>query len=337
MEYALPISHNGVSKPEEDPSLNQNSKYKEIISGLPRRDDWNFQPLYNYKGFWEAPVVIESLLSAEDNSDVQPSDVVIASFPKSGTTWLKALGYAIATRSRVQSQSLLLKKLPHECVTFLEFNAMKTTNRDPELPLLSTHIPYTCMPKSVLDSGCKIVYICRDPKDVLISLWQFLKNLPGSDVNYVSLQEAFDLFCQGVCVEGPYWDHVLGYWNTSLESPDKVLFLKYEDLKKETVSCVKKMAEFMGYPFTMEEEQQGVVQKIIDMCSFKNLSNLEVNKSAEYLPNTNLASKNSNFFRKGESGDWKNHLTAEMGAHLDQITELKLSGSGLTFTSAVDA
>ena len=35
----------------------------------------------------------------------------------------------------------------------------------------------------------------------------------------------------------------------------------------------------MGYPFSLEEEDKGVVQKIIELCNFENLSNLVVNKS----------------------------------------------------------
>ena len=35
----------------------------------------------------------------------------------------------------------------------------------------------------------------------------------------------------------------------------------------------------MGYPFSLEEEDKGVVQKIIELCSFENLSSLVVNKS----------------------------------------------------------
>ena len=38
----------------------------------------------------------------------------------------------------------------------------------------------------------------------------------------------------------------------------------------------------MGYSFSLEEEKEGMVQKIIDLCSFENLSNLEVNKSGQF-------------------------------------------------------
>ena len=40
----------------------------------------------------------------------------------------------------------------------------------------------------------------------------------------------------------------------------------------------------MGYPFSLEEEDKGMVQKIIDLCSFENLSKLEVNRSGQLHP-----------------------------------------------------
>ena len=105
-----------------------------------------------------------------------------------------------------------------------------------------------------------------------------------------------------------------------------ILFLKYEDLKNETVFWVKKIAHFIGYSFSLEEENKGMVQKIIDLCSFEHISSLEVNKSGV---NTHKF-KNDAFFRKGKVGDWKNHLTQEMAKRLDEITEQKLAGLGLT-------
>ncbi|KAL0407841.1 UNVERIFIED_CONTAM: Cytosolic sulfotransferase 1 [Sesamum radiatum] len=59
------------------------------------------------------------------------------------------------------------------------------------------------------------------------------------------------------CFYGPFWDDILGYWNAHLENPGKVLFLKYEDLKEDITSQVKKIAEFIGFPFSVEEEEQG--------------------------------------------------------------------------------
>ena len=121
----------------------------------------------------------------------------------------------------------------------LEINlAHNSYQRNLDTPLIVTHIPYTSLPKSIIDSRCKIIYICRDPKDVFVSLWHFIrkmrpKSVEPSAIEYVEFEEAFELFCEGVSYFGPYWDHVLGYWRASLEYFEKILYLKYEDLRME--------------------------------------------------------------------------------------------------------
>ncbi|KAK3230737.1 hypothetical protein Dsin_002618 [Dipteronia sinensis] len=104
-------------------------------------------------------------------------------------------------------------------------------------------------------------------------MWLFSNKMRPKEEPPLSLEEAFEMFCEGVSNHGPFWDHVLGYWKASLESPDKILFLKYEELKRGPTVCVKKMAQFLGQPFSAEEENQGVVDEIVRMCSFDNLSN----------------------------------------------------------------
>ena len=311
--------------------------YNEIISTLPKRKGWKSDELCHYQGFWHTFFYLEGLLSAQQHFKPQTNDIILSSFPKTGTTWLKAMSFAIMTRSSVDiSASPLLTTMPHECVLSLEGAlAHNSFHRNQDTPLIGTHVPYTSLPKSIIDSGCKIIYICRDPKDTFVSLWQFARNasLKGADSSTgedAELEKAFELFCDGVTYYGPYWDHVLGYWKASLESPERILFLKFEDLKKEALFYVKKIAEFISYPFSLEEEEKGMVQKIVDLCSFQNLSELEVNKTGHL--HGNMFEKRL-FFRKGETGDWKNYLTPTMATRLDQITEQKLRSSGLTFNA----
>ncbi|KAL1121645.1 hypothetical protein V6Z11_D01G246600 [Gossypium hirsutum] len=154
--------------------------------------------------------------------------------------------------------------------------------------------------------------------------------LASKDMKPPALEEAFELFCQGVSSYGPYWDHVLGFWKASLDRPDKILFLKYEEMIEDTVLYVKKIADFIGYPFSFEELEKGSVEKIVNMCSFENLSNLEVNKSGKHREGTPVVIENKMYFRKGKVGDWENYLTPEMAVRLDSITLQKLNGSGLT-------
>uniref|UniRef100_A0A2K1YFQ3 Sulfotransferase n=1 Tax=Populus trichocarpa TaxID=3694 RepID=A0A2K1YFQ3_POPTR len=261
---------------------------------LPKVKGLRGNDYYLYQGFWYSSFFLEGLMSVQEHFNPQSTDIFLTSSPKTGTTWLKALAFAILTRSRLSGSttSSLLTKMPHDCVPFLEYHlAQNPSNRDLAIPLLSTHVPYSCLPKSIISSSCKIIYICRDAKDAF----------------------AFEMFCNGISVLGPYWDHVLGYWRARFEFPEKILFLTYEEMKIDTAAHVKKLAEFMGCSFTFEEEEEGEVQKIISMCSFEKLSNFEVNKNGKHR----------------EIGDWANHLTPEMGARLDDIMERKLKGSGL--------
>ena len=90
---------------------------------------------------------------------------------------------------------------------------------------------------------------------------------------------------------------------------------------------VKRPTEFLNCPFPEEEEESGSVEEILNLCSLRNLSNLEINKKGT----TRIGIDSNVFFRKGEVGDWKNHLTPQMAKRIDEVVEVKLRGSGLIF------
>jgi hypothetical protein len=182
------------------------------------------------------------------------------------------------------------------------------------------------------------VYICRDPKDAFVSTWMFANKMAaaaareGTPPAPLEMEEAFELFCGGRCMGGPQWRHVAGYWEASRRWPEKVLFLRYEEMLHDPVCNVRKLAEFMTCPFSVEEEAAGVARDIVELCSIDTLKNMEVNKNGtqEYV-------KNESFFRKGVAGDWSNHMTPAMAARLDKIVEEALRGSGFTFAVAESA
>lgn len=63
-----------------------------------------------------------------------------------------------------------------------------------------------------------------------------------------------------------------------LKDPNKVLFFEYEDLKEDTLLNVKKIAAFWGCSFSKEEEEKGMIDEIVMICSFEYLKNLEITK-----------------------------------------------------------
>ncbi|KAJ4850876.1 hypothetical protein Tsubulata_007116 [Turnera subulata] len=309
----------------------KNDEEDELLSSLPKVWAWGFTYMYNYKGFWYRPQVTQSMVSCQKHFEAQNTDTIIATFPKSGTTWLKALSFAILTRAQYpSSQSPLLSFNPHHLVPFLEFELylnkpVPDLSALPSPRIFGTHMAYSLLPESIQNSTCRVVYICRNPLDAFVSLWHFINKGVGETL---PLEECFDDFCQGIAGCGPFFDHVLGYWKQSLERPYKVLFLTYEDLKEDTTGThLKRLAEFLGCPFSLEEERDGVIEEISKLCSFNMLKDMEHNKTG----NSILDFENKTLFRRGEVGDWINLLTPEMVERLTNIMEQKLAGSGIVF------
>ncbi|XP_021751544.1 cytosolic sulfotransferase 15-like [Chenopodium quinoa] len=309
---------------------------KELLLSLPKVKGWRTPNLYLFQSFWCQPKEIQAIISAQTHFEAQDSDVIVATIPKSGTTWLKALVFTIVNRCRFDVNSIdhpLQRSNPHDLVPFLEYKVY-ANNQVPNLSnldsprLFASHVPYNSLPKTIINnSNCKVVYICRNPFDTFVSIWHFMTNIRPNNLGPFSLEEAFDMYCMSQVGYGPYWDHMLGYWKKSLNSPQKVMFFKYEDLKEDVNLQVMRLAEFLGCPFSAQEKRDHVVEEITKLCSFQNMKNLEVNKDGKSILNFD----NKGLFRKGEVGDWVNLLSEEMVERLSQTMDEKLAGTGLEF------
>uniref|UniRef100_A0A7N0ULT2 Sulfotransferase n=1 Tax=Kalanchoe fedtschenkoi TaxID=63787 RepID=A0A7N0ULT2_KALFE len=227
----------------------------------------------------------------------------------------------------------LLTNNPHALVHYLDIDLYANNNDVPDLSsmhaprLFATHAPALSLSDEVMNnnSGCKIIYVWRNPKDCFVSLWHFVNKMRPEEAITLSLDKYFDSFCSGVNNYGPFWDHVLEHWKVSLAMPEKVMFLSYEHIIEQPDHYVKKIAEFIGCPFSGVEEDEGVVSGIVKMCSFTNLSQLEANKNGK----TKRYIGHDTFFRRGVVGDSKNLLNSEMINKIDRIAEDKFSPYGL--------
>ncbi|XP_039001911.1 cytosolic sulfotransferase 15-like [Hibiscus syriacus] len=259
-----------ISKPKfislnRDVVKSWDDEFQQLAQTLPKEESWiSRTSLYLYQGFWFTTLVLKPVISLQKHFRAFDSDIIVATFPKCGTTWLKASTFSTLYRNQFAGDdNPLLSFSPHQLVRFLECDVY-LNNPCPDLGnvcvykpwLFSTHVPYASLPTSIKDSHCKIVYLCRNPMDMFVSLWNFADKLREENKELVSLDEAFDKFCNGICGFGSFFDHVLGYWKASQENPNKILFLKYEDLKEDINSQLKHLAMFLGVPFTEDEEKR---------------------------------------------------------------------------------
>ncbi|XP_074337462.1 cytosolic sulfotransferase 13-like [Apium graveolens] len=314
-------------------------EFMDLLSTFPKEKNSSFgADMYQYNGFWYPTVPLHGMIECLKHFQPRKNDVFLVTAPKSGTTWLKAIIYALLNRQVHHPQDPrhpLLTKTPHQLVPFVillkpsDYDSVSNSS-DSSTRIFGAHLPTVSLPKSVMEDSesfnCKIVYLCRDIKDTFVSFFHFEnKNV---DLSSNSLERAFDLYSRGVSVGGPVWDQIMGYWKESLERPNKVLFIRYEDMKSNPYFQLSRLALFLGKAFSEEEQNSGMLDQILSLCSFDNIKNLEVNKSG--ISGLGLGIKNDTFYRSGKVGDWKNTLTAEMAAKLDLITEEKFRGSGLS-------
>ncbi|OIT38822.1 cytosolic sulfotransferase 12 [Nicotiana attenuata] len=179
--------------------------------------------------------------------------------------------------------------------------------------------------KTLDSSHCRVVYITRNPKDTLVSMWHFTNKWKNVEDGPWPLEEAIEKFCAGIFPGGPYYDHVMGFKTASLVKPKNIFFITYEELLSDPNTHVKRLAEFLGCPFDREEE----VEEVVKSCSFDILSSYEVNKSEDF-PSWFQVPYNS-FFRQGVVGDHKNYLNAMTIERIDAFTRDKFHGAGFIY------
>ncbi|KAI7982594.1 Cytosolic sulfotransferase 5 [Camellia lanceoleosa] len=318
----------------EHPS--SNSPKPLLLDQYPKKNFWDFSDIFQSQGFWYTNPHLEAARDILAHFESRNDDIFLASSIKTGTTWLKALCFSIIhgrknvdvkfDEEEEEEDDPLVKNTPSSCVQTIE-NGVYMTNPTPDLSgmpsprLFHTHFPYSALPESIKNSECEIVYITRNPKDTMVSMWHFFNSVRTPEQGPYPFDKAFESFCDGLYPFGPFFDHVLEYWEASLKKSDKILFLRYEEIKRDPKGLVKRLASFLRRPFVNEEE----VEKVLWRCSLDRLKNLEVNKNGS----TAVGLPTNSFFRLGVVGDWKNNFSHEMEERLDQISSMKLEKTGL--------
>lgn len=223
-------------------SPSENHGTDDLISKLPTRGPPS-KPLFLYKNFWFRRGFLERILLLEAGFKARHDDIILATNPKCGSTWLKALVFTISNRSRYDFDNHpLLTHIPHQLIPTLDIEIplngdLSSIETLPSPRILSTHMPLSLLPPSIGIQGCRMVYICRDPKDAFVSHWHFVSEFFGEQRDDIKVY--FDMFCEGVAVySSPFWDHCLEYWNESIRNSDRVLFLKYEEMMMEPAGKV---------------------------------------------------------------------------------------------------
>ncbi|XP_036803336.1 cytosolic sulfotransferase 3 isoform X3 [Oncorhynchus mykiss] len=274
------------------------------------------------------------------NFQARPDDILIATYPKAGTTWVS---YILDLLYFGQTAPERQTSLPiYERVPFLEsdFHIIPpepdphpSVHTGTELAdklstsprLIKTHLPVQLVPKSFWEQNCRIVYVARNAKDNAVSYFHFDRMNqahpePGDWNNYLQR------FMDGKMVFGSWYDHVTGWWERK-QTHSKLHYVFYEDMVEDTRRELDRLCSFLGLSPSAEEKERvrGGVQ----------FDTMKKNSMANYSTIPIMDIKISPFMRKGKVGDWKNHFTVAQSEQFDEDFKKKMKNTTVQFRTVV--
>lgn len=124
---------------------------------------------------------------------------------------------------------------------------------------------------------------------------------------------------------GSFWKHVTGFWEQR-KAPN-ILFIKYEDMKTDHPSVIRKVAKFLGKELT--EEHVEILVKHLSFDSMKKNDSVNMDYYVSKLKENHLANEDGSFIRTGKVGKYKEELSPESIKELDAWSKEYIVGTSL--------
>jgi hypothetical protein len=230
---------------------------------------------------------------------VYPDDTFLVSFPRSGNTWTRFLVCNLMN--------------PDDPVDFARLES-----RIPEIyDVTDRSLRAFPRPRIVKSHECfdprykKILYIVRDPRDVLISYYEFqLKRRVISEE--CGLEEFLPRFMASEFEPktGSWRDHVVS-WTATRGGQKSFLLLRYEDLLANTEKESTKIASFLGLDTNPER-----IARAVALSSADRMRQLEKEQSRQWKE-TRKTRQDKPFVRNAASGGWKSTVPERCVAQIE--------------------
>jgi sulfotransferase family protein len=217
------------------------------------------------------------------HQSLRENDVFLASYPRSGSTWLRFLLFeSIAGQS--SGFGNVNQSIPDVKEHKIGLPLMPDGGR-----LIKTHEIYH-------PEYRKAVYLVRDPRDVALSEYAYqtalgLVNQPLDEYLPVFLSKGVNPFSS--------WSAHVESWLSAPLPADHLLVVKFEDLRRDTVNGVAEIIRFFGITPDENRIRQAIANNSVERMKAKEKETPQ------------RASKKGQFIRSGSVGGWRGSLTEE--------------------------
>lgn len=248
------------------------------------------------------------------------SDLYVISYPKSGRTWLRTLiGRYLSLKYNLPENKILST----ETITSKSGLAKVSFTHDESG--MKAQRPYAELSRDKQKyADKKIILMGRDIKDTLVSAYfQATKRrsvFKGTISEFIATEQF------GIHKILTFYD----IWVQNRHAPKAFLFIRYEDLYRDSKEILIKVLKFIGENNIDEE----LLIQSIEYCSFENLKKFEAQNKFKnkVLKPTNTADPESFKVRKGKIGGYKEYLSEEDEAFIDRT----IAAYGLDFNKFTD-
>lgn len=232
-------------------------------------------------------------------------DVVLAGYPKSGTTLMQMLMYQLTSDGDMGFEHMwhICPNLPEHGIMFPEFRALAFRSRPPRL--FKSHAMHERLPRI-----CKAIYVYRDPCDVVVSYYHHLISTREYSGDLASFVGAFLAGTERMLIWGTWLAHMRSWWRART-SPN-VLFVSFDELTVDIASCAARIASWCGIDF-----DAATSARVVAACSFENMK-----RHAGQLDPRAGALKPEEFFRRGKLGTGADELSADDHARVRELVEV---------------
>lgn len=269
----------------------------------------------------------------------------LASYPKSGNTWVRAFLSAYENGDLdINNMTRVIGDLhsyfyqvtsptpldqsgfgQYLCTRLAALSHISALQRDNPL-ILKTHCANAVIdrvPMIPLQVTKGVVYLVRDPRDVAVSFSEHMG---------IAIDEAIDKMadpCSGV-VTPEHLVHMTSSWSENVmgyltEKEFRVTLVRYEDLLSDPQGQFKRILDAVGIPF-----DDFKLHRALDLANLRSLKKQEDERGFGEKKNQ------ERFFNRGTAGHWRDLLSKEQVTRIERDHGEVMQSLGYDLSSSED-